>query len=141
MFFKKKGKKEYLYEPTGTRITDLGDGRLQLEYGRPSDDLSEVHEQATWIAKSLNLIRQAHDTKTTFRILADLKKLYNISLDDRARVLYKAIIEQPFVERVAVVGDAFSFTKVLTLSVLLPAKDKKFKFFFSLPEARKWLKW
>jgi len=139
MFGKKKI--EYIYEPTGTSITDFGDDRLRLEYGRSSNDLSEVHEQATWIAKTLNAIRQVHGSKGNFRILADLKKLYTLSLDDHARVLYKAIIEQPFVDKVAVVGDAFSFTKVLTLSVLLPQKDKKFKFFFSIPEARKWLKW
>jgi hypothetical protein len=135
------GKKEYIYEPTATSIVDYGDGRLKLEYGRTSESIEEVHEQAMWIAGTLNIIRQDHDPKIKFRLLADLKKLYKISLDDRARALYKALIEQPYIERVACVGDAFSFTKVLTLSVLLVGKRKKFRFFFAIPDARKWLKW
>ena len=134
-------KDQYTYEPTGTVLTDYGDGRLKLEYGRSSETMQEVHEQATWIAGRLNIIRQKHGPKVTFRLLADLKKLYKISLDDRARALYKAIIEQPYIEKVGVVGDAFSFTKVLTLSVLLASKRKKFRFFFALPDARKWLRW
>ncbi len=135
------GTDKYTFESTGTTLTDYHDGRLKVEYGRSANNLAEVHEQATWLAGILNTVRKNNGPKAKFRLLADLKKLYKVSLDDRARALYKAIIEQPYIEKVGVVGDAFSFTKVLTLSVLLVGKRKKFRFFFALPDARKWLRW
>lgn len=129
----------YTFEPTGTTIADYGDGRIMVAYGRSAHTLAEVHLQATWIARALLTIRR--EKRQRFRLLVDLKKLYQLSLDDRARALYKAIIEQPYIQRVAVVGDAFSFTKVLTLSVLLIHTRRKFRFFFALRDAQKWLRW
>ncbi len=131
--------KEYFFESIGTSITDYEDGRLKIVYGRPAHDVQEVLDQGEWIKKMIAEIYASHGLP--LRILADLEKLQQVTLDDRSRALYREMMEQEYINKIAIVGDAFSFTKVMTLLLLLTGKRNRVRFFFNIAEARQWIGW
>ena len=130
----------YEFEQIGTVITDRGDGQVTLVFGRPGENLEEIIEQAQWVRKTFDAIHTKYSDRG-LQILADLEKLDRVTLDDRVRAIYREIIEQPYIEKIAIAGDAFSFTKVLTILIKLTKHRKRVKFFFNPKEARDWLGW
>jgi len=131
---------EYEYEPIGTMLTDLGNGKLVLVFGRPADDLKEVYDQALWVEKVLDQLHK-NDEKEKYTMLVDLEKLMLLRLDQKSRDKYKEIIKQPYLKQIALVGDAVNYTKVLPLLAASRFRRSKIKFFFRIKEAHDWLKW
>lgn len=132
--------KEYIYEPVGTTVTDYGHGRVEIIYGKPGKNLDEVIEQGNWIGEILEKVYK-EDPSNKLRVFFDLSKLYRISLDSRSRNIYKSLIELDFIDKVAVYGNAFSYTKVMTITILLRKHRGKLKFCFDKNEAKEWLDW
>jgi len=130
---------EYTFEQTGSIITDYGDGRAKLVFGRPGISLDEIIDQAHWADKTFRNIFQQRGKKK-FNILVDLQKLDKITLNDKVRAVYKDIIESSYTDKIAVVGDGFNYTKVLTIMLLLRKKEHV-RFFFNMKEAQDWLDW
>ncbi|HYE60250.1 MAG TPA: STAS/SEC14 domain-containing protein [Candidatus Kapabacteria bacterium] len=130
---------EYLFEALGTTIEDIGRGKVRIVYGRPSETLAQVVEQAKWIGVIIETLHKKYGEQE-LTVLADLGKLDRISLDDRARATYREIMQRPYIEKIAIVGDAFSYTHVLTIMVAL-VRQSRVKFFFTMKDAKEWLKW
>ncbi len=127
------------YPDTGTSFNFLGGAQVCLEYGRPGETMQEVADQAHWIDEQFRGLHLRYpDSK--FSVLVDLGKLHTINLDDNVRAIYKSIMDRDYIARVGIVGDTFSFTKVLTIMVILKSKPKV-KFFFNITQAKDWLEW
>ncbi|PLX28454.1 hypothetical protein C0581_02230 [Candidatus Parcubacteria bacterium] len=132
--------KEYTYEPIGTVLTDYGDGRLFLIYGRPGKDATEVREQGMWLGDMLEKLH-IENPKRKFKMLVDLDKLLLLRLDDLSRGIYREIIKRSYLKKIAIAGDAFCYTKILPLLVMTRFRKTKAKFFMNIAGAYKWLKW
>ncbi|MBT3538920.1 hypothetical protein HOF40_00655 [Candidatus Parcubacteria bacterium] len=132
--------KEYVYEPIGTVLTDYDDGRLFLIYGRPGKDATEVREQGAWLGDTLEKIHN-ENPKRKYTMLVDLDKLLLLRLDDISREIYREIIKRSYLKKIAIAGDAFSYTKILPLLVMTRFRRTKAKFFMNIACAYKWLKW
>lgn len=131
--------KEYIYEPSGTRIRDEGEGRVVVEYWDADQTLEEATAEGLWIRSSQEQI--AAVSKKPIDVLVDLGRVEQLPLDDALRQLYRDTMAANHLHRIAIVGDSFMFTRALSVVVLLSGEREKVKFFFKMDDAKDWLGW
>lgn len=130
--------KPYIFEETGTTITREENGILYLRYAQPGETLEQIRRQAVWVA---DRVQHVASKEGLISIYADVTALHDINLDEMSKEQYFGIIGAPYVSKVAIVGDAFAYTKLLNMFLIVSKHRGKVKFFFSEIDAKRWLGW
>lgn len=131
--------KTYCFEEIGSTIDYTNNGHVYLRYAKPGESIDQIRRQAVWIASTLDEL--AHAKGEPLEVCVDLSALHQINLDEESKETYSKILQQRYIAKVAIVGDAFSYTKLLNIFLIVTKHRGKVKFFFTEAEAKVWLGW
>jgi len=131
----------YTFPPTGTKIADVGEGRVIIKFSDVDASEKEAVDEAEWVRDIVVKIHKNHEENDLSFLVFGREGKY-VHLDAESRTTYKYIIEQPFIDNIALVGTDMNFAQTITIRALLAAQNqKRFCFFSDEGKARKWLEW
>lgn len=133
------GMKEYIHESSGIVVRDEGEGRVTVVCAANPQNNGESRAEGEWVRDTLKQIAAGYEKPIS--MLVDLMRVESMPYTDQLRAFHRDTIEEGYIERVAVVGDAFIFTRVLAVVSMLSEHRKKIKFFFKMEDAKDWLGW
>lgn len=132
---------DYYFEEGGSYIRDYEDGRVQLVFVQMIQNPGQERSMdlAAWVRGTLGKVYERQEAP--LRILVDLGKVHQITMTGPVRRAYVSMAHGPMLKSIAIVGDAFSYSKLLQLILNISRVKKKIKFHFDYGEAKKTLSW
>jgi len=131
----------YTYPSTGSKIADLGEGRVMIRFANIDVSEEETLSEAEWVRDIIVKIHRKQEGEGLSFLVFGREGSY-LHLDAETRTAYKHIIEEPFIDHVALVGNDMNFAQTVTIRALLAVQSQaSFCFFSDEDKARRWLEW
>ena len=134
---------QYTFEPTKSKMIFFDLGKIHYIH-QPASSFEEAQEEMEW-SQGIMLPKCEKVSPLSFTMFLDVHSdISKVPLTLKFKKLYQWYLEHnalQYFDKIACVGNAFGYTKILALKLLLRKHRDKIEFFFSEEEAKSWLGW